>query len=470
MLFNSFNFWIIFPFIFVIYWIIPIKYTSAKRWFLILASYLLYMNFNPAYALILLGITIVTYVAALYLESTFASANIKKRKIIVWTGVVLAALPLLVFKYYNFINDSIFSAMEVIGIKFNLPGLNWAVPVGISFFTFQALGYMLDVYFHKIRAERSFSDYLLFCSFFPQTASGPISKASELLPQIKSPSQFNYGKAREGLQILLWGMFLKVVFADRLGLYVDTVYDNVEYYSGVTCLVASIFYSFQIYGDFAGYSLMAIGIGKLIGFDLVNNFNHPYLATSITDFWRRWHISLTRWLTSYIYIPLGGSHCRKIRQYWNIMVTFLVSGIWHGANWTFIVWGLIHGALQVIEKILGFDPKGKYGHWGSQNTMVKAIRIGVTFGLVTLAWIFFRSQSIDTAILVIKKILTNSAGVWQPISFASIVIGMFMMVVGREVIEEFFQGHFSFIEQSFLYCPLVFLFVPARIYYSIWCP
>ncbi len=150
--------------------------------------------------------------AALYLESTFASANIKKRKIIVWTGVVLAALPLLVFKYYNFINDSIFSAMEVIGIKFNLPGLNWAVPVGISFFTFQALGYMLDVYFHKIRAERSFSDYLLFCSFFPQTASGPISKASELLPQIKSPSQFNYGKAREGLQILLWGMFLKVVF------------------------------------------------------------------------------------------------------------------------------------------------------------------------------------------------------------------------------------------------------------------
>ena len=450
MLFNSFNFWIIFPFIFVIYWIIPIKYTSAKRWFLILASYLLYMNFNPAYALILLGITIVTYVAALYLESTFASANIKKRKIIVWTGVVLAALPLLVFKYYNFINDSIFSAMEVIGIKFNLPGLNWAVPVGISFFTFQALGYMLDVYFHKIRAERSFSDYLLFCSFFPQTASGPISRASELLPQIKSPSQFNYGKAREGLQILLWGMFLKVVFADRLGLYVDTVYDNVEYYS-----------------DFAGYSLMAIGIGKLIGFDLVNNFNHPYLATSITDFWRRWHISLTRWLTSYIYIPLGGSHCRKIQQYWNIMVTFLVSGIWHGANWTFIVWGLIHGVLQVIEKFLGFDPKGKYGHWGSQNTMVKAIRIGVTFGLVTLAWIFFRAQSIDTAILVIKKILTNSAGVWQPISFASIVIGMFMMVVGREVIEEFFQRHFSLLNNRFSmvrWCSYLFLFAFIILY------
>lgn len=331
MLFNSFNFWIVFPFIFAVYWIIPVKYTSAKKWFLILASYLLYMNFKPAYALILLGITVVTYVVALYLESPITSAHIKRRRIIVWTGVVLAALPLIVFKYYNFINESIFSAMEAIGIRLNMPGLNWAVPVGISFFTFQALGYMLDVYFRKIRAERSFSDYLLFCSFFPQTASGPISKASELLPQIKAPNAFKYERVREGLHILLWGMFLKVVFADRLGLYVDTVYGNVEHYSGITCLVASIFYSFQIYGDFAGYSLMAIGIGKILGFDLVNNFNHPYLATSITDFWRRWHISLTRWLTSYIYIPLGGSRCTKIRQYWNIMVTFLVSGIWHGA-------------------------------------------------------------------------------------------------------------------------------------------
>lgn len=460
MLFNSFNFWVVFPLIFVLYWIIPVRYTLAKKWFLILTSYLLYMNFKPAYALILLGITVVTYAAALYLESTFASANIRKRKIIVWTGVVLAALPLLAFKYYNFINDSIFSAMEVIGIKFNLPGLNWAVPVGISFFTFQALGYMLDVYFHKIRAERSFSDYLLFCSFFPQTTSGPISKSSELLPQIKSPSQFNYGKAREGLQILLWGMFLKVVFADRLGLYVDTVYGNVEYYSGVTCLVASIFYSFQIYGDFAGYSLMAIGIGKLIGFDLVNNFNRPYLATSITDFWRRWHISLTRWLTAYIYIPLGGSRCTKIRQYWNIMVTFLVSGIWHGANWTFIVWGAIHGVLQIIEKFFGFDPKGKYGHLDNQNVIVKVAKIGVTFALVTLAWIFFRSQSIGTAVLVIEKIFTNSAGVWQPIGFAPVMIMMFMVIIGREVMEEFFNGHLSLLNNRFSmvrWCSYLFL-------------
>ena len=467
MLFNSFNFWIVFPLIFTIYWIIPTRYTSTKKWFLILTSYLLYMNFKPIYALILLGITVVTYVASLYLNSTFATANLVRRKVIVWAGAVLVALPLVVFKYYNFINDSIFIAMEVVGLRFSLPGLNWAVPIGISFFTFQALGYMLDVYFYKIKAERSFSDYLLFCSFFPQTASGPISKAAELLPQIKAPNSFNYVRAREGLQILLWGMFLKVVFADRIGLYVDTVYGNVEHYSGITCLVASIFYSFQIYADFAGYSLMAIGIGKMLGFDLVNNFNHPYLATSITDFWRRWHISLTRWLTSYIYIPLGGSHCTKIRQYWNIMVTFLVSGIWHGANWTFIVWGGIHGILQITEKFLGFDPKGKYGHWGSQYSVLKVIRIGVTFGLVTFAWIFFRSQSIDSALLVIEKIFTNAAGLWQPISFASVVIIMFVIIVGREIMDEFFSWHFSLLNNRFTvvrWCSYLFLFAFIILY------
>lgn len=269
------------------------------------------------------------------------------------------------------------------------------------------------------------------------------------------------------MHILLWGMFLKVVFADRLGLYVDTVYGNVEHYSGITCLVASIFYSFQIYGDFAGYSLMAIGIGKILGFDLVNNFNHPYLATSITDFWRRWHISLTRWLTSYIYIPLGGSRCTKIRQYWNIMVTFLVSGIWHGANWTFVVWGAIHGALQILEKFFGFDPKGKYGHWGNQNVVVKVTRIGVTFSLVTLAWIFFRSQSIDSAMMIIGKIFTNEAGLWQPISFVPVVIVMFMMVVGREVMEEFCQGHYSLLNSRFTmvrWCSYLFLFAFIILY------
>lgn len=323
-----------------------------------------------------------------------------------WCFTLLALLPLLVFKYYNFLNNSLTDGLAAIGLQFSLPGLNWAVPVGISFFTFQAVGYMLDVYHGRIRAENSILDYLLFCSFFPQTASGPISKYSELMPQIKSPHHFNSEQCVAGLKVLLWGMFMKVVVADRVGIYVNTIYSDYEMFSGSTCLVASFFYTVQIYADFAGYSLMAVGIGKCLGFDLINNFNRPYFADSITNFWKRWHISLTRWLTTYVYIPLGGSRCSKLRQYWNILATFLVSGLWHGANWTFVVWGTIHGFLQILEKALGLDPKGKFAEslWLKR---IKPIRIIVTFLLVNLAWIFFRMPTIGAATSVVYKILTD---------------------------------------------------------------
>lgn len=255
------------------------------------------MNWKPAYALLLIGITAITYLAARHIEQ-----NSKKNKGLIYASVTLTLLPLLIFKYYNFINTTITEALTEIGLHWNLPGLNWAVPVGISFFTFQALGYLWDVYYGRIKAERNWWDYMLFVSFFPQIASGPISKAADLLPQIKAERTFNYSKATQGLKWLLWGMFLKVVLADRLGLYVDSVYNNYTYQSGFSCLVASILYSFQIYGDFAGYSLMAIGTGRLLGFDLINNFNRPYLSVSVTEFWRRWHISLSIWLKDYIYI------------------------------------------------------------------------------------------------------------------------------------------------------------------------
>ena len=215
--------------------------------------------------------------------------------------------------------------------------INIISSIGISFYTFQALGYMLDVYHKRIQCERNWWNYMLFVCFFPQILSGPISKASDLLPQIKSERKFDYGFAVEGLRYLLWGMFLKVAFADRLALYVNPVLDNYSDYSGVSIFMACTFYSLQIYGDFAGYSLMAIGVARLMGFDLINNFNRPYLAASITEFWKRWHISLTRWLTTHVYIAMGGNRCSKVRQYINIMTTFLVSGIWHGANWTFII-------------------------------------------------------------------------------------------------------------------------------------
>ena len=254
---------------------------------------------------------------------------------------------------------------------------------------------MLDVYHRRINAERNLIDYMLFVSFFPQVLSGPISKGSELIPQLKQAQIFNYKKSVLGLQYLLWGMFLKLVVADRLGIYVDTVYANYHYYSGVTCFLASIFYSFQIYADFAGYSLMAVGIAKLLGYDIIKNFRQPYFSISITDFWRRWHISLSRWLKDYVYIPLGGSRCSKIKCYSNILITFLVSGVWHGANWTFVLWGFLHGLFQVVEKWIGFNKKGK--------TLLIIPRVIITFLIVNLLWILFRVDSLNQFVDLLHK-------------------------------------------------------------------
>ena len=306
------------------------------------------------------------------------------------------------FKYYNFINESVQYGLSYIGLQFTLPGLNWAIPVGISFYTFQAVGYMLDVYHRRINAERNLIDYMLFVSFFPQVLSGPISKGSELIPQLKQAQIFNYKKSVLGLQYLLWGMFLKLVVADRLGIYVDTVYVNYHYYSGATCFLASIFYSFQIYADFAGYSLMAVGIAKLFGYDIIKNFRQPYFSISITDFWRRWHISLSRWLKDYVYIPLGGSRCSKIKCYSNILITFLVSGVWHGANWTFVLWGFLHGLFQVIEKWMGFNKQGK--------TLLIIPRVIITFLIVNLLWILFRVDSLNQFVDLLHKFLNPSHG------------------------------------------------------------
>ena len=315
---------------------------------------------------------------------------------------MIGLLPLLVFKYYNFINESVQYGLSYIGLQFTLPGLNWAIPVGISFYTFQAVGYMLDVYHRRINAERNLIDYMLFVSFFPQVLSGPISKGSELIPQLKQAQIFNYKKSVLGLQYLLWGMFLKLVVADRLGIYVDTVYVNYHYYSGATCFLASIFYSFQIYADFAGYSLMAVGIAKLFGYDIIKNFRQPYFSISITDFWRRWHISLSRWLKDYVYIPLGGSRCSKIKCYSNILITFLVSGVWHGANWTFVLWGFLHGLFQVIEKWMGFNKQGK--------TLLIIPRVIITFLIVNLLWILFRVDSLNQFVDLLHKFLNPSHG------------------------------------------------------------
>lgn len=425
----------------MLYYLIPSRCRKTRNVFLLLVSFLLYVNWKPVYALILGGAILVSYFTALLLNHS------KRRITILSFGIVISIFPLVFFKYFNFINDTIYGFLSIAGLRYQLPGLNWAIPIGISFFTFQALGYMWDVYYKKIDAERNFIVYALFLSFFPSIVAGPINKASLVIPQIKNlRPYFDYSKAVAGLKMLLWGMFMKVVVADRVVLYVDMVLPNYNNYTGMSCLMASILYTIQIYADFAGYSLMAIGVGKLLGFELTENFRRPYFAVSVTDFWRRWHISLSTWLKDYVYIPLGGSRCCKLRNYWNIFVTFLVSGIWHGANWTFIVWGILHGIFQIVEKALG-QQKCTYG------TVGKIIKIGITFILINIAWIFFRMPSLEDALGVIMHIFDLS----QPFNieiksrhtFAFILLGISLLFM-KDWIDEFAPLRFHLLHKKYV--------------------
>lgn len=381
MSFVSFRFWVILPLVFILYWLIPSKYIRIRNLYLLGLSLFFYVLWKPVFALILLYIVVVTFFMSTY-YNRFSSKRLYK-----W-GVLLMLIPLLFFKYFNFIGENLASLLNTAGLSFPFTGLNWAVPIGISFYTFQAVGYFLDVCNNRILPEKDFFDYALFISFFPQVVSGPISKGEELLPQIKQEHLFDYKQVYSGLRQLIWGLFLKLVIADRLGMCVNNIIYGYSIYSGFTLFLGTVFYSLQIYSDFAGYSFMAIGAARLFGYDLINNFRQPYFSVSVTDFWRRWHISLSRWLKDYIYIPLGGSRCSKVRNYWNILVTFLVSGLWHGANWTFVIWGLLHGVVQALEKLLGLQKSNSKG-------LLRFIRIAVTFIVVNLIWVFFRMPSLE---------------------------------------------------------------------------
>lgn len=382
MSFVSFRFWVILPIIFILYWLIPSKQIRIRNLYLLVLGLLFYLLWKPVFALVLLYIITTTFFLSLY------AVRIDDKSLYRWGGVIVTLLPLLFFKYFNFVGESIASILALAGLSFPFQGLNWAVPIGISFYSFQAAGYFLDVSREKILPEKSFWDYALFISFFPQVVSGPISKGEELLPQIKQQHAFEYNQIYSGLRQLIWGLFLKLVIADRLGMCVNSIIYAYSIYSGFTLFCGTVFYSLQIYCDFAGYSFMAIGASRMFGFELINNFRQPYFSISVTDFWRRWHISLSRWLKDYVYIPLGGSRCSKAKNYWNILVTFFVSGLWHGANWTFVIWGLLHGVVQAIEKMLGFQKSDKKG-------FVHFARIVTTFIIVNFIWVFFRMPSLE---------------------------------------------------------------------------
>lgn len=475
MVYNSFLFIWLFPIIFMVGNNLIVPY---RKYFLLLASYGIYIYYNKWMTLTLIAVSLISYFFAKYLERNLEmnqrkdqkkdlekgqekdlEKNLRKDqeknqekdlkkdlrkdpdkkncgketicgKGTICAGVIATILPLVIFKYGHFISENLSSFTDRFGLTSGSLGLmsnpdenhfSIIAPLGISFFTFQALSYVFDVYRKKYPAEQNLSNYLTYMAFFPSMIAGPINRYDQLMPQLNTVQGFNRPLAEKGLKMILWGMFLKVVIADRLQLYIDPVFDGFLQESGSSLLMAAILYSIQLYTDFAGYSLMAIGAAATLGYNLKQNFHNPYFSIGITDFWHRWHITLAHWLRDYIYIPLGGSRCSKRRNYANILITFTVSGIWHGANWTFIVWGLLHGLFQVIEKMLGLQKKKesklsstdiesssiKQRNFSMKDRSILLARIILTFFLITFLWIFFRMNTIEDAWIVIEKIFTS---------------------------------------------------------------
>lgn len=335
MVFNSFTFLLFFPVVCLVYFLL--RGNNRRRQFLLIASYYFYMNWKPVYALLILTSTALTYGCGLFVEHH--ADNKERKKLYLVVSLVINFSILFVFKYYNFINESIFGLLDMCGLRWTVPNLDVLLPVGISFYTFQAVGYTIDVYRGTIKAERDFLTYALFVSFFPQLVAGPIERAKNLLPQFHKEHIFRYHNAVEGLKQMLWGFFMKLCVADVLAEYVNAVYNNVPQHNGTSVIIATLFFTFQIYCDFGGYSNIAIGAARVMGFSLMENFHRPYFSLNIKEFWRRWHISLSSWLMDYVYIPLGGNRVPSLRHLANLVITFLVSGVWHGANWTYVLWG-----------------------------------------------------------------------------------------------------------------------------------
>ena len=415
MLFNSIDFLIFLPIVLVIYYIIPMKY---KHIWLLISSYYFYMCWNAKYVLLIFVSTVITYLSGILIdkvEKTWPDVNDigKYKKLILALSFVSNLGILFYFKYINFTLDIVTRVLSKMNISMNVPVFDVILPVGISFYTFQALSYSVDVYRGEVAPEHDFFRYALFVSFFPQLVAGPIERSKNLLTQLREPRKFDFGYAFDGILLMLWGLFLKIVLADRIAIFVDTVYGDCEHYQGIYLIVATVLFAVQIYCDFSGYSSIAMGTAKLLGIELMDNFNAPYLSTSVADFWRRWHISLTSWFKDYLYIPLGGSKKGILRKYLNKMIVFMLSGLWHGAQLTFVVWGAINGLYQVIGEVLMPIRKKVSDIIGINRNSegVYALSVLATFALVDFTWIFFRADSLGRAIYIIKSIL-NTENIW----------------------------------------------------------
>jgi alginate O-acetyltransferase complex protein AlgI len=459
MIFNSLDFAIFLPIVFFLYWFVTQKNLKLQNCLIIIASYFFYGWWDWRFLALIFISTAVDYCVGLGLSR---DKNPTYRKILLGTSIIVNLGLLGFFKYYNFFSDNFAAAFSFLGSEIKIRSLNVILPVGISFYTFQTLSYTIDVYRRKMEATKDFIAFSAFVSFFPQLVAGPIERATHLLPQFFSKRSFDYDNAVRGMRLILWGLFKKIVIADKCAEYVDLIFGNSGDYSGSTLVIGAVLFAFQIYGDFSGYSDIAIGTSKLLGIDLMRNFAFPYFSRDIAEFWRRWHISLSSWFKDYVYIPLGGSRCASWRKISNIFIVFIVSGFWHGANWTFIIWGALHAFYFLPLSLLKRNRQNLDTVAGGKllPTAREFFGIAVTFGLTVFSWIFFRADSVSHAVGYIS-------GIFSPSLFATpeimpertlFFIGVLLLVewLGREE-----------------YCPLthprILLPTPVRwaVYYSI---
>lgn len=407
MLFNSLQFLLFLPIVVLVFYFIPNKF---KQLWLLVASYYFYMCWNAKYGLLILFSTVITYLCGIIIEK-LPSSNSKRIKTVLTLGISINLIILFYFKYLNFALSIVSSILGKLHVSLTIPTFDILLPVGISFYTFQALGYVIDVYRGDIKAERNFVKYALFVSFFPQLVAGPIERSKNLLSQLTWNEKMPLKRSnfQEGFLIILWGFFLKIVIADRIASFVDTIYNSSSEYSGAYFIVASILFAFQIYCDFYGYSSIAKGSARLLGIELMENFDAPYLQTTVAGFWKQWHISLTSWFRDYLYIPLGGNRKGNLRKYINIMIVFLISGLWHGANLSFVIWGGINGLYQVIgDSLKKFRKKIRKAFDIHIDTIgYKVIATIITFFMVDFAWIFFRANSFKQSLSIVKSIFTT---------------------------------------------------------------
>jgi len=406
MFFNSLQFLIFLPVVFLAYWFIPNKSKTSQNYILILASYYFYSCWDWRFLFLLVFSTLLDYFSALQIEKSETPAS---RKFWLWLCISINVGFLGIFKYYNFFVSSFTDLVQNFGLSFNPTLLKVILPVGISFYTFHGLSYIIDIYFKRIKAEKNFVDYSLFVSFFPLLVAGPIERATHLLPQLKVKREFNLDKAKEGIYQIIWGLVKKVIIADTCALYANAIFDNYHSMNSLSLVLGTVYFAFQIYGDFSGYSDIALGASKLFGIDLLKNFDFPYFSRDIAEFWRKWHISLSSWFRDYLYIPLGGSKGSKWFQIRNVLIIFLVSGFWHGANWTFVTWGLIN-ALYFIPLLLlnknrtHLDRFALSFNWTSLRTVINIL---LTFAITCVAWVFFRAKTIHDAFAYLKRMVTD---------------------------------------------------------------